>query len=467
MTVPDATDARPSTLHRSVEDLLTDWVDRVIPQLHPVETSGSVIGADGGVIHISQIDIPIGGRCRIATNEGDLHGEVVGFGSQSILVMSDRSLNGLRRGDRVIPERGTVNIEVGNTLLGRVIDAYGHPLDDRGPLHGSEPIETWPIEGIPVNPMERARLTVPLDIGVRAINGIATLGRGMRTGLFAGSGVGKSTLLGMMARNAKVDCVVLAMIGERGREVREFIEDHLGPALTRSVVVVSAADSPPLARVLGAHRAAAIAESFRAKGRHVLLLVDSLTRLAMAGREIGLSVGEPAAMRGYPPSVFSRIAGFVERAGNGNKDQGSITGLYTVLVEGDDHVADPVADTARAVLDGHIVLSRRMSEAGIYPPIDLSVSLSRPMPSLVSQEHNDAARRFRLLWARLIEKRELVDIGAYAPGRDPVLDEALRRMAAMESFLRQESSERVSLESAVAGLIRAVGGHAQTDQQPS
>jgi flagellum-specific ATP synthase len=285
---------------------------------------------------------------------------------------------------------------------------------------------------------------------------MATFGRGMRAGLFAGSGVGKSTLLGMVARHAGADCVVIAMIGERGREVREFIEDHLGASITRSVVVVSAADSPPLARLHGAMRAASIAEYFRDRGRHVLFLVDSLTRLAMAGREIGLSVGEPAATKGYPPSVFGRLAAYVERAGNGGPGQGSITGLYTVLVEADDHVGDPIADVARSVLDGHIVLSRRSSEAGIYPPIDLTMSLSRPMSSIVTAEHAAAAGRFRLLWSRFLEKRELIDIGAYAPGRDPVLDQAIARMPRMEAFLRQPAAQKISVAESIEGLQRAI-----------
>ncbi len=439
----------PAWLARRSEE----WAASVLPRLSSVEQSGVVLRTEGEVVHTSDLDAPIGARCRIETGSGSIDAEIVGFQGNAALLMADRSLKGLKMGDRVTTRPGAVDVPVGDDLLGRILDAYGQPLDGGPPPQTDR---TWPLDGLPVNPMQRVRMKVPLDVGVRAINGIATVGLGMRTGLFAGSGVGKSTLLGMIARHAKVDCVVLAMIGERGREVREFVEDHLGEALSRSVVVVSAADSPPLARILCARRAASIAEAFRARGRHVLLLVDSLTRLAMAGREIGLSVGEPPATKGYPPSVFAQIAGYVERAGMGVEGQGSITGLYTVLVEGDDHVGDPVADTARSVLDGHIVLSRRMSEAGVYPPIDLSMSLSRPMPGLVDTRHYRDSVRFRFLWSRLLEKRDLVDIGAYAPGRDPVLDDALSRAGNMEGFVRQSAADRIDLAQSVEALHRIV-----------
>jgi flagellum-specific ATP synthase len=261
----------------------------------------------------------------------------------------------------------------------------------------------------------------------------------------------------MMARHAAADVVVLGLIGERGREVREFIEDHLGPARKRSVVIASPADDTALARLHGAYRAAAVAEYFRAQGRHVLLVVDSLTRLAMALREIGLAAGEPAAARGYPASVFAALAAYVERAGNGAPGEGSITALYTVLVEGDDHVADPVADAARAVLDGHIVLSRALAEAGLYPPVDIAASLSRPMPGLVDAAHLQLSTKFRALWARRAEKQDFIDLGAYAPGRDALLDEALRRAPAMEALIRQEATVRVAYPAARAALAAAMG----------
>jgi flagellum-specific ATP synthase len=304
--------------------------------------------------------------------------------------------------------------------------------------------------------MTRVRIDRVFDTGVSAINALATMGRGMRIGLFAGSGVGKTTLLGMMARHAQADVVVVGMIGERGREIREFIEDHLGDAKPRSVVVASPADDTALGRLHGAYRAAAAAEYFRDQGRHVLLVVDSLTRLAMALREIGLAAGEPPATKGYPPSVFGALSAYVERAGNGSATQGSITAIYTVLVEGDDHVGDPVADTARSVLDGHIVLSRAMSEAAIFPPIDITASLSRPMPSLVTPEHQKLAARFRALWARRAEKQDIIDLGAYAPGRDPLLDEALRRAPMMEAVLRQDWRDAAPMAASVNALNAAL-----------
>ncbi len=421
--------------------------------LAPVRRAGFVVRCAGEMLWSTDLGQPTGARCTIETAHKRIGAEVVGFGEGMTMLMAERGNKGIRPGCRVTAAQGAVVAAVGEALLGRVLDAYGDPLDGKAAPRTQE---HWPLSGKAVNPMARARISRPFDIGIRTINGLATLGRGMRVGLFAGSGVGKSTLLGMAARHAEVDCVVVAMIGERGREVREFVEDHLGEMLGRGVVVASAADSPPLARFHGAERAAAIAEHFRARGRHVLFLVDSLTRFAMAGREIGLSVGEPPASRGYPPSVFGQLAAYVERAGNGSDAEGSITAIYTVLVEADDHIGDPVADAARSVLDGHIVLSRKTGEAGIYPPIDPALSLSRPMPDLVSAEHNAAAMRFRLLWSRLEQKRELVDIGAYAPGRDPVLDDALSRSPRMEAFLRQERRDKIPLGLAVAALRRAV-----------
>lgn len=422
-------------------------------RLAPVGRSGFVARSTGEMVWSTSLGVPTGARCVIETAYKPLGAEVVGFDDGMTMLMAERGNKGVRLGDRVRATHGVVAAAVGEALLGRVLDAYGDPLDGGAPADAAE---HWPLTGKPINPMARARIARPFDIGIRTINGLATLGRGMRLGLFAGSGVGKSTLLGMAARHADADCVIVAMIGERGREVREFVEDHLGEMLGRSVVVASAADSPPLARLHGAQRAAAIAEYFRARGRHVLFLVDSLTRLAMAGREIGLAIGEPPTTKGYPPSVFGQLSAYVERAGNGGEAEGSITAIYTVLVEADDHIGDPVADAARSVLDGHIVLSRKSGESGIYPPIDPAMSLSRPMSSLVSEAHNAAATRFRLLWARLEQKRELVDIGAYAPGRDPVLDDALGRSARMEAFLRQGRHDKVPLEQSVEALRRAV-----------
>jgi flagellum-specific ATP synthase len=419
----------------------------------PVRRFGRIVRCNGEVLHASGIRAPIGSRCLIEMEAGALLvAEVVGFEEGGLLLMPEQGTRGVTRGARVHVEGREHAPMMGNGLLGRVVDARGLPLDGMPPPEVKQP---WPLMGVQINPMARTRIAQVFDVGVGAINALTTLGRGMRVGLFAGSGVGKTTLLGMLARHARADVVVVGMIGERGREIREFIEDHLGDARPRSVVVASPADDTALGRVHGAYRAAAIAEYFRDQGQHVLLVVDSLTRLAMALREIGLATGEPPATKGYPPSVFGALAAYVERAGNGSERQGSITAIYTVLVEGDDHVGDPVADTARSVLDGHIVLSRALAEAAVYPPIDITASLSRPMPGLVPPEHMKLASRFRALWARRQEKQDIIDLGAYAPGRDPLLDEALRRAPAMEAVLRQDKDAGVTLAQSVAALRAA------------
>ncbi len=416
---------------------------------------GRIMRSSGEVLHASGIRAPIGSRCLIEAEDGSrLAAEVVGFEPGALLIMPEQGTRGVTRGARVYVESRAPAPLMGPGLLGRVLDGRGAPLDGRPPPDVETP---WPLLGIPINPMERLRIEQTFDVGVGAINALATMGRGMRVGLFAGSGVGKTTLLGMMARHAKADVVVVGMIGERGREIREFIEDHLGDARRRTVVVASPADDTALGRLHGAYRAAAIAEFWRDQGKHVLLVVDSLTRLAMALREIGLAVGEPPATKGYPPSVFGALSAYVERAGNGAKGQGSITAIYTVLVEGDDHVGDPVADTARSVLDGHIVLSRRLAEAAVYPPIDVVASLSRPMRGLVGAQHDRLASRFRGLWARRQEKQDIIDIGAYVAGRDPLLDEAIKRGPAMEFLVRQNVNEAVSLEAAQAVLAAVFG----------
>ncbi len=419
----------------------------------PVRRYGRVVRSSGEVLRASGLRAPIGSRCLIDTEDGQsLAAEVVGFEAGALLIMPEQGTRGVIRGARVHVESRAPAPLMGPAHLGRVIDARGMPLDG---LPAPEVTDPWPLRGVPINPMSRERLDTPFDVGVSAINALATLGRGMRVGLFAGSGVGKTTLLGMMSRYAKADVVVVGMIGERGREIREFVEDHLGAAKPRSVVVASPADDTALGRVHGAYLAASIAEYWRDKGAHVLLVVDSLTRLAMALREIGLAVGEPPATKGYPPSVFGALAAYVERAGNGGAKQGSITAIYTVLVEGDDHVGDPVGDTARSVLDGHIVLSRALAEAAFYPPIDIAASLSRPMPSLVSPSHQMLASRFRALWTRRQEKQDIIDLGAYVAGRDPLLDEAIRRGPVMESVLRQ-NVEAVPYETALARLTAAL-----------
>jgi flagellum-specific ATP synthase len=420
----------------------------------PIRRYGRIIRSSGDVLHASGVPAPIGSRCLIDAQDGQfLAAEIIGFEAGGLLIMPEQGTRGVIRGARVRVESRAPAPLMGEALLGRVIDARGMPLDGKAPPDVTQP---WPLLGVPINPMSRTRIDTTFDVGVSAINALATMGRGMRIGLFAGSGVGKTTLLGMMARHAAADVVVVGMIGERGREIREFVEDHLGAARGRSVVVASPADDTALGRLHGAYLAASIAEFFRAQGAHVLLVVDSLTRLAMALREIGLAVGEPPATKGYPPSVFGALSAYVERAGNGAKGQGSITAIYTVLVEGDDHVGDPIADTARSVLDGHIVLSRALAEAAFYPPIDVVASLSRPMPGLVGPAHYRLATRFRALWARRQEKQDIIDLGAYTAGRDPLLDEALRRAPALESVIRQQAEARMPLAASLAALEAAM-----------
>lgn len=410
---------------------------------------GRVLRANGEVLQASLTRAPIGARCAVEQEGGEVPAEIIGFEENAVLLMPEQGTRGVMRGARVRVETSQLAVMTGEALLGRVLDARGNALDNLPPPSALTP---WPMRGLMLNPMERARISDVFDIGIGSINALATLGRGMRVGLFAGSGVGKTTLLGMMARHAQADVVVLAMIGERGREIREFVEDHLGLSRERAVVIASPADDTALARVHGAYRAAAIAEAFRAQGKHVLLLVDSLTRLAMALREIGLAAGEPPATKGYPPSVFGALSAYAERAGNGVAGQGSITAIHTVLVEGDDHVGDPVADCGRAILDGHIVLSRAMAEMAVFPPIDISASLSRPMAALVPDEQMQLAGRFRALWARKQAKQDIIDLGAYAPGRDALLDDALHYAPGMENLLRQEQSEKLNLADAQARL---------------
>jgi flagellum-specific ATP synthase len=336
-----------------------------------------------------------------------------------------------------------LRLPLGEGLLGRVVDSQGMPLDRMGPIAD---VAAKPLDRAPINAMDRDPVRQVLDTGIRAINAVLTVGRGQRIGLFAGSGVGKSVLLGMMARYTKADVIVVGLIGERGREVKEFIEDILGAeGRARSVVVAAPADAPPLLRLQGAAYATAIAESFRDQGKHVLLLMDSLTRYAMAQREIALAIGEPPATKGYPPSCFAKLPQLVERSGNGLNGVGSITAFYTVLTEGDDQ-QDPIADAARAILDGHIVLSRTLAESGHYPAIDVEQSASRVMHNVVSRDHFEVARRFRSLYSKYEKSRDLIQIGAYAQGSDPALDEAISLHDGIAHFLQQDMFEAAPME---------------------
>lgn len=417
-------------------------LQEAIPEQAEVETSGRLTRMVGLTLEAAGCQSVVGDRCVIQGSSGQkVEAEVVGFDGERTFLMPLTSAEGLKPGARVTPAETISDIAVGWGLLGRVLDGAGKPLDGKGALEADSYV---PFTGHIINPLERAPIRDALDVGIKAINGLLAVGVGQRLGLFAGSGVGKSMLLGMMTRFTNADVVVVGLIGERGREVKEFIEDILGPeGLARAVVVASPADDSPLMRLRASMLTTRIAEYFRDQGKRVLLLMDSLTRYAQAQREIALSVGEPPATKGYPPSVFAKIPQLVERAGNGKAGAGSITAFYTVLTEGDDQ-QDPIADAARAILDGHIVLSRSLAEEGHYPAIDVEASISRVMPHVVTAEHLAGAQRFKQLFARYQQARDLISVGAYVPGSDPDTDFAIERIERMKQFLRQGLSDRAN-----------------------
>jgi len=411
---------------------------------------GRVVDVVGLVIESSGPSARIGDLCWVDCGDSRVPCEVVGFRSGRTLLMPLGDLEGVAPGATVESSGACLRVPVGDNLLGRAIDALGNPMDGR-PLDVQD---TYPILAAPPNPLERTMIKEPLATGVRAIDGMLTLGVGQRMGIFAGSGVGKSTLLGMIARNCKADVNVIALIGERGREVREFLENDLGPdGLARSVVVCATSDQPALVRIKAALTATAIAEAFRDEGKSVLLMMDSVTRFCMAQREVGLAVGEPPSSKGYTPSVFAMLPRLMERAGTGKK--GAITALYTVLVEGDD-TNEPVADATRGILDGHILLSRKLTSRGHYPPIDVMNSLSRTMPFVVSKEHLESARSARETIASYRDIEDLISIGAYKPGTQPASDAAIAKMPGLDGFLRQDKADPTGYDDAVAGLLRAV-----------
>ena len=420
----------------------------------PLMASGALTGVTGLTLEASGCALPLGARCRIETPGVLARGaEVVGFrGGQTFLMPVD-GMEGLRPGSRVVPAPESDLVPVGEALLGRVVDALGRPLDGASLPPCSS---VTPLHGRSLNPLRRAPVTDPLDVGVRAINALLTVGRGQRLGLFAGSGVGKSVLLGMMTRFTEADVIVVGLIGERGREVADFVHRTLGPTgQHRAVVVAAPADAPPLLRIHGALRATAYAEYFRDAGLRVLLLMDSLTRFAQAHREVSLAIGEPPARMGYTPSVFARLPQLVERAGNSDQGPGSITALYTVLTEGDDP-NDPIADAARAILDGHIVLARRIAEQGRYPAIDVEASVSRTMTDVLDRDTLEYARRARGLLGRYRQSADLVAMGAYERGSDPVLDEAIAYHDPLQRFLAQDLQESATLATSFADLRTAL-----------
>lgn len=392
-------------------------------------------------------------------NESSVSAEVIGFKDKRVILMPLDDAAGFSNTSKIVLSEREATVKVGDFLLGRVLDGKGEPIDDKGPLGvGLKTIEHRGIYGNPVNPLKRTRITQPLDLGIRAINGLITCGKGQRMGIMAGSGVGKSVLLGMMARHTRADVNVIALIGERGREVREFLERDLGEdGLKKSIVVVATGEKSPLLRMRGAFIATTIAEYFCGQGADVLLLMDSVTRFAMAQREIGLSTGEPPASKGYTPSVFSTLPKLLERAGT-RQGRGSITGLYTVLVEGDD-MDEPIADASRSILDGHIVLSRELASRNHYPAIDVSNSVSRVMRDVIDERHQSVSGEFRDLLATYKAHEDLINIGAYVKGSNPRLDQAISVHARMNSFLKQGINERGDLTDSVSqldGIMRSL-----------
>jgi flagellum-specific ATP synthase len=419
-----------------ISERLKDCQNFIHPFKEPV--AGRLVRVVGLTLEAVGVKAHIGSQCLVETAQGDLLAEVVGFAQEITYLMPEESLRGVLPGARVLPVSTKHSLPLSMNLLGRVINGTGKPLDGKGPI---KPDDEYQADISPINPLSRRAITKPLDVGVRAINSFITVGTGQRMGLFAGSGVGKSVLMGMMTRGTTADVIVVGLVGERGREVKEFIEEILGEeGRARSVVVAAPADNSPLMRLKGCESAVQISEYFRDKGFNVLLLLDSLTRYAQAQREIALAVGEPPATKGYPPSVFSKLPQLVERAGNGSEGQGSITAFYTVLTEGDD-LQDPIADAARAILDGHVVLSRELADAGHYPAVDIEGSISRVMPMVTSKEHQDLARQLKQIYSVYQQNKDLIAIGAYTKGNDPRIDQAINVLPVINFFLQQQMQE--------------------------
>ena len=431
----------------------------IIENIDPIKVYGKVTQIVGLIIEGHGPVSSIGELCDIYPKGSDepIEAEVVGFKDGKIQLMPLGDTRGLSPGSKIVAKRYRAYIKAGDELLGRVLDGLGKPIDERGEIKGNV---FYPIYNSPLNPLERRRIERPLDLGIKAINGLLTCGQGQRLGIFAGSGVGKSVLLGMIARNTDADVNVIALIGERGREVKEFLEKDLKEeGLARSVVVVATSDQPLLVRIRGAYIATAIAEYFRDCGKKVILMMDSVTRFATALREVGLAVGEPPTTKGYTPSVFSTLPRLLERAGtcSGN---GNITGLYTVLVEEDDF-NDPIADAVRSILDGHIILSRDLAVHNHYPAIDILHSISRIMVDIVPDKHMDYSRRLREIVARYKKAEDLINIGAYKRGSNAGIDYAIDMIDQINGFLRQGIDEKVNFERSLDSLYGLFGGKAQ------
>jgi flagellum-specific ATP synthase len=412
--------------------------------------TGRLVGASGLLLEAVGCPLHTGQRCQIETVGGEwLDAQVVGFRDKLSFLMPFKKAVGLTTGARVLPQPEKVSLQIGSGWLGRMVNGLGEPIDGLGKLGGDFPLEPLPPR---IHPLKKKPVTEPLDVGVRAINAMLTLGKGQRVGLMAGSGVGKSVLLGIMTRQTVADVVVVGLIGERSREVREFVDMSLGKeGLSKAVMVIAPADESPLMRIMATELCHSIAAHYRDQGKNVLLLVDSLTRYAMALREVALALGEPPATKGYPPSVFSALPQLVESAGNGENQSGSMSAIYTVLAEGDDQ-QDPVVDTARAILDGHIVLTRELAERGHYPAIDVAASISRCMSQVITHEHMLAARALKASMARHDRVRDLIPLGAYVPGADPVTDKAVQLHPRVEDFLCQGTKEEAPFAPCVAQL---------------
>ncbi|MBE0363717.1 flagellum-specific ATP synthase [Pseudoalteromonas ulvae UL12] len=420
----------------------------------PPAVAGSLTRVVGLTLEARGVKAPVGSQCQIETLNGFIDAEVVGFNGDILYLMPNDAISGVLPGARVIPQVKEAGLPVGMALLGRVVDGLGRPIDGLGAIKSEKKLK---FAQNAINPLARRAISEPMDVGVRAINAVVTVGQGQRMGLFAGSGVGKSVLLGMMTRGSAADVIVVGLVGERGREVKEFIEEILGDeGRRRSVVVAAPADASPLMRLKGCETAVTIAEYFRDQGLNVLLLLDSVTRYAMAQREIALAVGEPPATKGYPPSVFAKLPALVERAGNGGEGQGSITAFFTVLSEGDD-MQDPIADAARAILDGHIVLSRELADSGHYPAIDIEKSISRVMPQVVSEAHMQQARVLKQVYSLYQQNKDLITLGAYQKGADPILDKSISMMPSVNGFLQQTMKEVIPYDEALQGLARLLG----------
>ena len=423
---------------------------KILNDINPVVKVGKVVEIIGLIIEADGPESSIGDLCHIVSDDIEpISCEVVGFRENRILLMPLGSIEGLKAGAKVVNSGSDMKVKVSDSLLGRVLDGLGNPIDGLGEIAADKYYST---SGKLINPLKRKPIDEPLSLGIRAIDGLITVGKGQRMGIFAGSGVGKSTTLAMMAKNTSADINVIALIGERGREVREFIEHTLGvDGMKRSVVVVATSEQPSLVKIKAAFVACAIAEYFRDKGKDVLFMLDSVTRIALAQREVGLAVGEPPATRGYTPSVFALMPKFLERAGC--NEYGTITGLYTVLVEGDDF-NEPVSDTARSILDGHIMLSRSLAHKNHYPAIDVLQSISRVMNNIVDKEHKDAAGKIRSLLASYAKNEDLINIGAYQRGADPLVDKAISIMDQIDRYLIQSGEDKTDYQTSVREIIR-------------